>query len=100
MKRITEMNKGKRFSKETIALQRDAALGRKHTLATKQLMSINNNKSVAIVAYVDGVEYKKFDTITSAALFFFNDSNKRGPIRYALEKNKLLLGKYELKKNK
>lgn len=85
---------------ETRGLMRKAALNRKATLySTRDLMSKNNAKSVSITAilHLNGVELKKFPSTASAALYFFNDSNKRSKIRTALDKNKLLLGKYEVK---
>lgn len=71
MERISQMNLGKTFSKETRDLIRNAALGRKVSLSTRIAMSKNNNKSVKVIAYIDGVIFKTFDTIASAALFFF-----------------------------
>lgn len=56
-------------------------------------------QSVNITAYLNGVEFKKFSSIADAAEFFFQDREKRSPIRTALEKNKLLLNKYELKRD-
>jgi len=61
-------------------------------------MSINNAKSVNITAYLDGTVFKKFTSIADAAEYFFQDRNKRSKIRTALEKNKLLLNKYKLKR--
>ena len=62
-------------------------------------MSINNAKSIKITAYVNGIVFKTFSSIAEAAEYFFQDRNKRSKIRTALEKNKLLLDKYELKKD-
>jgi len=62
-------------------------------------MSVNNTKSVNITVFLNGVFFKKFTSIADAAEYFFQDRNKRSPIRTALEKNKLLLNKYELKRD-
>jgi len=78
---------------------RNAALNRKVSLETRELMSKNNAKSASITAYLNGVVFIKFVSTASAALYFFNDSNQRSKIRTALDKNKLLLGKYELKRD-
>lgn len=99
MDNIRSLHVGKVVSPETRSLIRKAALNRKVTLETRDLMSKNNAKSVSITAYLNGVVFKKFPSTTSAALYFFNDSNKRSKIRTALDKNKLLLGKYELKRD-
>jgi hypothetical protein len=63
-------------------------------------MSLNNNKSIKIIAYFadSNLVYKEFISMAEAAEHFFNDRNRRGPIRYALEKNKLILNKYYLRK--
>lgn len=99
MDSIRTLHLGKVVSPETKSLMRKAALNRKVTLDTRDLMSKNNAKSVSITAYLNGVVFKSLPSSASAALYFFNDSNKRSKIRTALDKNKLLLGKYELKRD-
>jgi hypothetical protein len=51
-------------------------------------MSLNNNKSIKIIAYFadSNLVYKEFISIAEAAEHFFNDRNRRVPIKYALEK--------------
>ena len=78
---------------------KNAALNRKFSEETRKKMSMNNAKSVEITAYFNGIVFKKFPSIAEAAEYFFKDRNKRSKIRTALEKNKLLLNKYELKRD-
>ena len=61
-------------------------------------MSINNNKSVQVLATYSntGDIYRTFVSIADAAEHFFNDRNRRAPIKYALEKKTLFLNKYYL----
>jgi hypothetical protein len=89
---------GKILSAETKGLLRSIALKRTITDETKKKMSLNNNKSVKIIAYFSDSKlvYKEF--ISEAAEHFFNDRNRRGPIKYALAKNTLILNKYYLRK--
>ena len=53
-------------------------------------MSINNNKSKKIIAYFaeSNLVYREFTSIAEAALHFFKDRDRRGPIKYALSQNK------------
>ena len=62
----------------------------------------NNNKSVKIIAYFadSNLIYKEFISLAEAADLFFNDRNRRGPIKYALANNKLFLNKYYLRKTR
>ena len=64
-------------------------------------MSINNNKSVKIIAYSSdsNLVYREFLSIAAAASHFFNDRNRRSPIKYALQKNTKILNKYYLCKS-
>lgn len=71
MDNIRSLHLGKVVSPETKSLMRKAALNRKVTLETRDLMSKNNAKSVSITAYLNGVEFKKFPSTASAALYFF-----------------------------
>jgi len=61
-------------------------------------MSLNNNKSLKIIAYLADTEtvFREFNSIADAAENFFNDRFRRGPIKYALSNNKLILNKYYL----
>ena len=63
-------------------------------------MSLNNNKSVKIIAYFSdsNLVYKEFISMAEAAEHFFNDRNRRAPIKYALAKKTLILNKYYLRK--
>ena len=51
-------------------------------------MSINNNKSVKIIAYFaeSNLVYREFISISDAALHFFNDRNRRAPINMPYKK--------------
>lgn len=104
--KIKKLNSGKTFSLETRELMRISKLNKKHSSAKGEKPVIKCLKitqaplaTVNINAYLNGVLFKNFSSIADAAEFFFNDRNKRSPIRTALEKNKLLLNKYELKRN-
>lgn len=110
--KIKKLNSGKTFSLETRELMRISKLNKKHSsdvLRTQpkgekpviKCLKITQAPlaTVNINAYLNGVLFKNFSSIADAAEFFFNDRNKRSPIRTALEKNKLLLNKYELKRN-
>jgi hypothetical protein len=63
-------------------------------------MSINNNKSVKIIAYFadSNLVYREFISMADAASHFFNDHNRRSPIKYALQKNTKILNKFYLRK--
>lgn len=98
MDNVRAVHLGKIVSPETRSLMRNAALNRKVSLETRKSMSKNNAKSVSITVYLNGVVFKQFASTASAARYFFNDSSKRSKIRTALDKNKLLLGKYEVKR--
>jgi hypothetical protein len=67
---------------------------------TKKKMSLNNNKSIKVIAYFadSNLVYREFISLAEAAKHFFNDRKRRGPIKYALAKNKLILNKYYLRK--
>ena len=67
---------------------------------TRLKMSINNNKSAKIIAHFSDTNlvYKEFASIAEAAEHFFNDRQRRGPIKYALQKKTKFLGKYYLSK--
>jgi group I intron endonuclease len=99
--KIRKLHSGKILSKETRKLIQKAALNRIFSEETRKKMSMNNAKSVNITAYLNGSLFiqKKFTSIADAAEYFFQDRNKRSKIRTALEKNKLLLNKYELKRD-
>lgn len=99
IERIRKIHLGKIVSKETRKLMQTVALNRKFSEETRKKMSINNVKSVKITAYINGTVFKSFSSIAEAAEYFFQNRNKRSKIRTALEKNKLLLNKYELKKD-
>ena len=62
-------------------------------------MSLNNNKSVKIlVFYADtNLLYKEFNSLAEAAEYFYNDRNRRAPIKYALAKKKVFLNKFFLR---
>jgi len=60
---------------------------------------MNNGKSVSITAYLDGIVFKRFSSIADAAEYFFKDRNKRSKVRTALEKNTLILNKYQIKRD-
>ena len=51
-------------------------------------MSINNNKSSKLLAHFadTNLVYKEFLSIAEAAEHFFNDRQRRRPIKYALQK--------------
>jgi group I intron endonuclease len=100
LEKLRVINTGKIVSAETKALQRSIALKRTFTAETKKKMSLNNNKSVKIIAYFadSNLTYKEFLSLAEAAEHFFNDRNRRSPIKYALAKNKLILNKYYLRK--
>lgn len=100
LEKLRLMNTGKNLSVETKALLRSIALKRTITDETKKKMSLNNNKSVKIIAYFSesNLVYKEFISLAEAAEQFFNDRNRRGPIKYALAKNTLILNKYYLRK--
>lgn len=55
---------------------------------TRKKMSINNNKSVKIIAYFaeSNLVYREFISISDAALHFFNDRNRRAPINMPYKK--------------
>lgn len=97
--KIRNLHLGKIVSLETRNLMRNAALNRKFSEKTREKMSMNNAKSVKITAYFKGIAFKNFTSIAEAAEYFFKDRNKRSKIRTALDKNKLLLNKYELKRD-
>ena len=66
-------------------------------------MSLNNNKSIKIIAYFadSNLVYREFLSLERSSegeAAVFNDRNRRGPIKYALAKNKLILNKYYLHK--
>ena len=63
-------------------------------------MSLNNNKSVKLISYFSesNLLHKEFNSIADAAEFFFNDRNRRDPIKYALKKNTLILNKFFLRR--
>lgn len=100
LEKLRLINTGKNVSVETKALLRSIALKRTITDETKKKMSLNNNKSVKIIAYFSesNLVYKEFISLAEAAEHFFNDRNRRGPIKYALAKNTLILNKYYLRK--
>ena len=95
--RLKSLNK--KVSLETRALIREKALNRKFTEEVKKKMSVNNNKPVKILAYYADTNllYKEFNSLTEAAEHFYNDRNRRAPIKYALAKNKLILKKFFLR---
>nr|WUR10627.1 GIY-YIG endonuclease [Elmerina hispida] len=99
MLKIKNLNLGKTLSLETRELMKISKLNKKLSKETREKMSKNNSKSVQITAYLNGVVFKKFSSIADAAEFFFNNRKTRSQIRSALEKNKLFLNKYELKKD-
>jgi len=89
----------KPVSKETRALLKSIALNKKPiTNETRQKMSINNNKSLKIIAYFSdsNVIYREFLSIADAAEHFFNDRDRISPIKYALAKHTKFLDKYYL----
>ena len=89
--RLLSLNKI--VSAETRALQREKALARAPvSLETRKKMFLNNNKSVKFASYFSetNILHKKFNSIADAAEFFFSDKNRRGPIKYALDKNTLI----------
>ena len=89
-------------SAETRDLLRTIALNRPPvTAVTRNKMSINNNKSVKIIAYLadSNIIFREFISIADAAEYFFNDRNRRGPIKYALTNNTKILDKYYLRKS-
>jgi hypothetical protein len=92
----------KPVSEETRALLRSIALNRQPiTNETRKKMSINNNKSVKIIVYFadTNLVYREFLSIADVASHFFNDRNRRGPIKYALQNNTKFLKKYYLCKS-
>lgn len=101
IERLRKINTGKVISNETKNILRKKALERApFSIETRIKMSINNRKSVPFTAYDTEINsiYKEFNSIADAALYFFNDSNKRYPIKRALSTQGLLLGKYKLSK--
>ena len=89
-------------SAETRDLLRTIALNRPPvTAVTRNKMSINNNKSVKLIAYLadSNIIFREFISIADAAEYFFNDRNRRGPIKYALTNNTKILDKYYLRKS-
>uniref|UniRef100_A0A896Z2P5 GIY-YIG endonuclease n=1 Tax=Coniophora olivacea TaxID=85977 RepID=A0A896Z2P5_9AGAM len=102
MENLRLARKNTPVSEETRELLRANALERGPVSdETKLKMSINNNKSVAIQAYLADSDtlYREFLSIAEAAEHFFNDRDKRGPIKYALAKNTKILNKYYLRKS-
>lgn len=100
LEKLRLINTGKTVTLETRTLQRSIALKRTFTDETKKKMSINNNKSVKFIAYFaeSNSVYREFASLAETAEHFFNDRNRRGPIKYALAKNTLILNKYYLRK--
>lgn len=103
LENLRKLSLNKLVSLETRALLKEKALNRGPvSLDTRKKMSISNNKSVKIVSYYaeSNLLHKNFNSIADAAEFFFNDRNRRSPLKYALEKNTLILNKYYLRKEK
>lgn len=98
---LKSINLNKVVSQETKSIQRIKALNRAPlSLETRKKMSLNNNKSVKLISYFSesNLLHKEFNSIADAAEFFFNDRNRRDPIKYALKKNTLILNKFFLRR--
>jgi hypothetical protein len=90
------------MSQQTRDLIKNAALIRKPvSVETRAKISANNNKSVPITAYLVNTDivYRRFATISEAAIYFYNNVNKRKFLRIAINKNITVLGKYILKQS-
>ena len=80
--RLIHINR--KVSLETKDLLKAIALKRKFTAETKKKMSLNNNKSIKIIAYFadSNLVYREFISMAEAAEHFFNYRNRRARPHY------------------